>query len=63
MHTEVENVKNRYLGGGCKLGMRLDVHGALVSFPALPTVQVLIACSMQEWMGKAWYIEREGLVY
>ena len=26
------------------------------SFPGLPTVQFLIACSMQKWRGKAWSI-------
>ena len=27
----------------------------LASFPGLPTVQFLIACSMQKRKGKAWY--------
>ena len=28
----------------------------VASFPALPTVQFLITCSMQKWRGKAWSI-------
>ena len=28
----------------------------VASFPGLPTVQFLIACSMQKWRGKAWSI-------
>ena len=43
----------------CKLSMLMDLFtgqgsSCLASFPGLPTVQLLIACSMQKQRGKAW---------
>ena len=38
------------------LAMLWQPYSLLVSFPGLPTVQFLIACSMQKRKGKAWSI-------
>ena len=34
----------------------LQILDILASFPGLPIVQFLIACSMQKWRGKVWSV-------
>jgi len=36
-------------------GDSITYHMQLALFPGLPTVQFLVACSMQKRRGKAWY--------